>query len=321
MFFSIVTTIIVVVSCRYKPLEYDFDHTGLCSLTFDWQGNISCMTSFMSISMHEDAVTEPRRFDLPGMDGGSFRVHPGRWTPVAWNGDVPAILFKKTLNPDTYVAYTSTTSVKVASKMKLEGDVPQVKSESERVINEPDPLWFASGKEMEIKPNELAPTQVLYMEPRTITLNIVITDIANLGSASQFAGSLSGLADGVNCASGIPTLEPATEAFYLYRPEDSTLATSFEVFGLCPEVDEKYPENWLTIYFILGDGTRFYCTINVTETLRNIPLDNSTRTLELAINGSEAVSVPAPIEGSSGFEPSIDDWYGVEISLGMNPNP
>ena len=321
LFLAVAATFFLAVACDYKPLCYDFDYAGTGSVAFDWQGDTTCVTTFMSACLHDGPEQEPRRYDFPGMEGGTFRIRPGWWTPVAWNGDVPAIVFRDTDLPDTYIAYTRTTSVKDASRMKLEGDVPQVKSAEERVIMEPDPLWFGLGVPMEMKPNEATPAQTLTMEPRTIRINIIVHDIANLGWTSQFAGSLSGLADGVACASGVPTTDPATEAFYLYSPSDSTLAASIEAFGLCPEAGGKYPENWLTLYFILGDGTRFYCTIDVTEALRNAPWDDRIRTLELVIDGSEAVPLPAPMQGSSGFVPTIDGWVGVEISLTMDPNP
>jgi len=319
--FAAVATFFLAIGCEYKPLEYEFDYAGTGSVVFDWQGDTTCITTFMSACLHDGPEQEPRRYDFPGMEGGTFRIRPGWWTPVAWNGDIPSIYFKGNDLPETYVAHTRSTSIKDASKLKLDSEVPQVKSPSENVIIEPDPLWFALGEPMEMKPNEATPAQVLAMEPRTITIHIVVHDIANMGWTSQFAGSLSGLADGVACASGIPTTQPATEAFYLYSPLDSTLVASFEAFGLCPEVDGYYPENWLTLYFILGDGTKFYCTIDVTEALRSAPWDDRTRTLGLVIDGTETVPLPAPMQGSSGFVPSIDDWYGVEISLTMDPNP
>lgn len=321
LFFVAAATFLLAVSCEYKPLCYDFDYAATGSVVFDWRGDSSCVTSFMAVSLHDGPDREPRRYDFPGMEGGVFRIRPGFWTPVAWNGDTPAIVFRDNDLPGTYVAYSRSTSVKDASKLKLDGDVPQVKSVEERVIMEPDPLWFGLGVPMEMRPNEAAPAQVLAMEPRTIRINIVVHDIANLGWTSQFAGSLSGLADGVACASGVPTTRPATEAFYLSSPSDSTLVASFEAFGLCPEVDGYYPENWLTLYFILGDGTRFYCAIDVTEALRSAPWDDRTRTLDLVIDGTETVPLPAPMQGSSGFVPSIDEWFGVEISLNMDPNP
>ena len=318
----------LVFGCQYKPLEYAFDYAGTGSVAFDWQGDSTCVTSFMAVTLHDGPDREPRRYDFPGKEGGTFRIRPGWWTPVAWNGDVPAIVFVNGASADSYMAYsdnyvahTRSTSIKAASRLRLEGDVPQVKAAAERVITEPDPLWFAVGEPMEMRPNEATPAQVLAMEPRTIRISIVVRGIANLGWTSQFAGSLSGLADGVHCATGIPTTEPATEAFYLSCPSDSTLVASFEAFGLCPEDGGIYPENWLTLYFVLGDGTRFYCTIDVTEALRNAPWDDRTRTLELVIDGSETVPLPAPMQGNSGFVPSIDDWYGVEVPLTMDPNP
>lgn len=61
--------------------------------------------------------------------------------------------------------------------------------------------------------------------------------------------------------------------------------------------------------------------ITASSTNQDVGHTLSTDPLFIVIDGTETVPFPAPMQGSSGFVPSIDDWYGVEISLTMDPNP
>lgn len=310
---------LLLAGCEYKPLCYDFEMSGTGTLIFDWKGDTTCVTSYMKTVFHGDKEDDVRSFDMPGRDGGAYRLMPGAWTPVAWNGDAEAILMRGTGSPETYIAYTRTTSVKSATRMESRGEMPQVKAPSEPVIVEPDPLWFGLGDPVWILPNREAEDRTVVMEPRTITIDVTIHDVPNLKWTTQYGGALSGLASGVNCADGVPLGDPATEAFYMYSPADSTLNLNITSFGLCPEKDGSYPQNHLTVYLILGDGTQWYCVMDITEALRGAPFDERTLTLSLDLYGG--IPVPAPVSGSSGFLPTIDEWYGVEIELSMNPNP
>lgn len=316
VFILSLSAMLLLASCEYKPLEYDFEMAGRGELAFDWQGDTTCTASYMKAVFHGEGGV--RSFDMEGREGGAYRLMPGAWTPVAWNGDAEAILMKGTESPDTYIAYTRTTSVKSATRMASRGEVPQVKAPGEPVIVEPDPLWFGVGGAVWVLPSREAEPRTVVMEPRTITIDITIHDVPNLKWTTQFGGTLTGLASGVECATGTRLSEPATQAFYMYSPADSTLHARSIAFGLCPEENGAYPKNYLTIYLILGDGTQWYCTMDVTEALRSAPFDEKTLTLTLDLRGG--IPVPAPLAGGSGFVPTIDDWVGVEIELSMNPN-
>lgn len=312
--------ILLTAACEYKPLEYEFDYAGKGHITFDWSkspdSEVLYMQAIMHAVMHEESASGTARFDL-SREGGYVRVKPGSWIPVGYNANA-TIRFLSDDQPDNYVATTRVTSIQKATGMVDGGAMPRTKaSEDEPVILEPDPFWFGTGDIMYMPANADPTEQTVAMEPRTIEIELVIKGVPNLAWTTQFGGSLSGLASGVDCASGVPLAEPATEAFYMYSPEDSTLVARFNSFGLCPDVDGRHPVNHLMTYVYLEDGTKWYCVQDVTDILRNASYDEDRRLVTAVVVGG--VPIPAPVAGDSGFRPSIDEWVGVDIDLSMSP--
>lgn len=303
-------------SCEYKPLEYDFDYAGKGHLIFDWSKAPYAEVAYMMTVMHQVGEAGIVRFEL-SKDGGYVRVNPGEWMPVAFNATC-TIQFISDDRPDNYVATTRVTSIQKATGMVDGGAMPRTKaSENEPVILEPDLFWFALGAPMYMPANAEPAEQTVEMEPRTIEIELVIRGVPNLAWTTQFGGCLSGLASGVDCASGIPLTEPATQAFYMYSPEDSTLVARIVSFGLCPGVDGIYPKNHLVTYVYLNNGTKWYCVQDITDILRNAPFDENRRLMTVVVIGG--VPIPVPVNADSGFHPSVDDWVGVEIDLSMSP--
>ena len=314
--FAAAAIILLAAGCSYKALEFEFDYAGKGILHFDWSEAPGADPAYMVAVMHDGPDTEPRRFDLT-KDGGYFRVRPGEWTPVAYNGDA-ALIYYNTESPDTYIATTRTTSIQKATKIDSKAPMPRSKAvENEPVIVEPDPMWFAVGEPMDMPANADPTEQTLVMQPRTMEIEIVIRNIPNLRWTTQYGGSVSGLAAGVHCATGEPLAEPATEAFYMYSPDDSTLVAHITAFGICPDVDGKVMPNHLVVYVILSDGTKWYYVQDITDIMHNAVYDEEKRLLVAVIE--TGIPVPTPVAGDSGFDPTIDEWVGVNIDLTMSP--
>lgn len=314
---ALLLAILAAAGCEYKPLEYEFDYAGKGILHFDWRLAPEADPEYMVAVFHDGPSRDPQRFDLPGRLGGSFRIRPGLWTPVAYNGDA-AMLFKGDDRADGYIAHTRATSIQKATKIESKAPMPRSKAvEGEPVIVEPDAMWFGMGLPMNLPANADPLEQTITMEPRTLEIEIIIRHVPNLRWTTQFGGSLSGLAAGVHCSTGEPLAEPATEAFYMYSPDDSTLVARIRAFGICPPVGGEVMPNHLVTYVVLGDGTKWYYIQDVTEALRSAPYDEELRLITLIVDNG--VPIPAPVTGDSGFQPTIDDWVGVDIALSMKP--
>lgn len=68
----------------------------------------------------------------------------------------------------------------------------------------------------------------------------------------------------------------------------------------------------LVLYVILTDKSRQYYTFDVSAQVNNAP---DPRNVHIVIDG---LTLPKPIaEGDGGFKPSVDEWIGEEVEIGM----
>ena len=93
----------------------------------------------------------------------------------------------------------------------------------------------------------------------------------------------------------------------------------FHIFGHCPRHAEGiHNKHMLTIYAVLADNSKWYYTMDVTETIHNAKAEEEEeKTERITIYIDEGLPIPKPIVNGSGFQPTIDGWQGEEIEVGM----
>jgi hypothetical protein len=199
-------------------------------------------------------------------------------------------------------------------------------TEEEPVILEPDPLWAASHKLLNVGNGDS--TVQMRTIPRVFLVDVTINHVPNLQYTGQFGGALSGLAASVMMESGELSDQSATQAFTAQVVGDSTLQMRFHIFGHCPRRSQgNVHKHVLTIYAILADGTKWYYTMDVSEQMHD-PAKNpeihydpdNPETLEITYDidiDLDDLPVPKPIVNGSGFQPTIDGWQGVDIPVDM----
>ncbi|MDO5442596.1 MAG: DUF5119 domain-containing protein, partial [Bacteroidia bacterium] len=69
----------IAVSCDdlcFRDLCYDHSHIVSLSIRFDWNGCPDACPESMSVWFYslDDPASAPRRYDLPGRDGGTVRI-------------------------------------------------------------------------------------------------------------------------------------------------------------------------------------------------------------------------------------------------------
>ena len=102
--------------------------------------------------------------------------------------------------------------------------------------------------------------------------------------------------------------ELATLPFDMTSDGKSTVNADFYTFGY-PATSTN--TQYLTVYAILNDGKKYSFTYDVTEKIHNAP---DPANVHILLDG---LPLPKPIDNSGGFNPDVDEWSTVEISISM----
>ena len=258
---------VLCVSCEYKDLCYDHNHYGDVTVSFDWSKEPGKKVEGMTVLFYNlDApASEPLRYDFVGMDGGRARLLPGTYRALAYNYDTETILYREMSSLQTLKAYTRQSSVEEGTQLSRSGMPRASEAEDEMVILEPDPLYGAESEAFTVEIDGQCHV-VLTPESRVIELTVTITNVPNLQYTSQFGGALTGLSPSVTMASGALGEGHVTQAFTASVVDESTIEMHVRIFGHCPyAADGELWPHILTVYAILGDGSKWYYNINVSD--------------------------------------------------------
>ena len=313
---------VLCVSCEYKDLCYDHNHYGDVTVSFDWSKEPGKKVEGMTVLFYNlDApASEPLRYDFVGMDGGRARLLPGTYRALAYNYDTETILYREMSSLQTLKAYTRQSSVEEGTQLSRSGMPRASEAEDEMVILEPDPLYGAESEAFTVEIDGQCHV-VLTPESRVIELTVTITNVPNLQYTSQFGGALTGLSPSVTMASGALGEGHVTQAFTASVVDESTIEMHVRIFGHCPyAADGELWPHILTVYAILGDGSKWYYNINVSDQMHvtdpgSVGPDGHKQEIRIEVDG---LPVPKPIVNGSGFQPTIDGWQGVEIEVSMD---
>ncbi len=313
---------VLCVSCDYKDLCYDHNHYGDVTVSFDWSKEPGKKVEGMTVLFYNlDApASEPLRYDFVGMDGGRARLLPGTYRALAYNYDTETILYREMSSAQTLKAYTRQSSVEEGTQLSRSGMPRASEAEDEMVILEPDPLYGAESEAFTVEIDGQCHV-VLTPESRVIELTVTITNVPNLQYTSQFGGALTGLSPSVTMASGALGEGRVTQAFTASVVDESTIEMHVRIFGHCPyAADGELWPHILTVYAILGDGSKWYYNINVSDQMHvtdpgSVGPDGHKQEIRIEVDG---LPVPKPIVNGSGFQPTIDGWQGVEIEVSMD---
>lgn len=303
-----------------EPRELCYDHTK-CSqtsiqVTFDWQKSPTAQPSGMTVLFYnlDNPYSDPIRYDFEGMAGGTVQLPFGHYQVMAYNYDTETILYRGWSLSETLEAYTRRSSLEEGTRFApSRSPMPRaVSTENQPVILEPDMLWCAVSSPLTVTADEQ--TVVLQPTPRVREITITIHNVPNMQYTNQFGGALSGLAASVWMASAQVSEDIATEAFVVSALDATTLQMQLRIFGHCPYATEVIiNSHLLTIYAILADESKWYYSQDITDQLHDaLSSDDAHVYIEL-----DGLPLPKPIVNGSGFQPTIDGWWGTDIYVDM----
>ena len=169
---------------------------------------------------------------------------------------------------------------------------------------------FGEEEEMAVERD----TQLITLFPHELvcTYTYEVRNVKNLKHATQISGAITGMSGMLTFAPEELDMESVTVPFGGTSDGVSKVTGMFYTFGHHPENEQ--PHN-MVFYAVMDDGNK-YCykggdRLDVTSQIHEAP---DQRHVHIIIDG---LDLPQPIEGGSGFDPSIDDWEVVEVEIEM----
>lgn len=235
--------------------------------------------------------------NLPA-EGGRLPVREGEHTVLLYNNDTEYLVFN---------GLESSASATATTRGLSRGSLPFLHSD-ERTVNQPDQLYGCYIDEC-VGEKTLEPVEMpVVMRPLTYTYYIRYEFSGGLKYVALARGALAGMAEKVYLNDGHTGGETATVLFDC-ELKDYGVEAQMKSFGV-----PNYPGD----HYTRADGESAYYTLNLEVMLNNGKMKDfeydvtdqinaQPRGGVITVTGVE-ISDEEGLEGSSGFQPDIDDW-------------
>lgn len=305
--------LLLLPCCVHKELCWDHPHTMSVKVEFDWRDAPGADPDGMCVYFYPVGGGSGYRFDFKGTEGGEVNLTVGEYLVLCYNNDTEAVQFYNTDDFATHGGFTREGNpLEPMYGNAASYSVPKADgAEDERVVICPDMLWGSSDTEVEIV-DKAENVVTLYPHEMVCTYTYEVRNVKNLEHLQQMSGTLSGMSGMLTFSSEELDDECVTIPFGASSDGVSRVTGEFYTFGHHPENEE--PHN-MVFYAVMDDGKK-YCfkgadNLDVTSQIHEAP---DQRHVHIIIDG---LDLPEPIEGESGFDPSIDDWEVVEVEIEM----
>lgn len=303
-------------SCEQKDLCYDHNHASNVKVTFDWEqypnANPASMCFYL-FPREEGERTLKREFI--GKNGGIAQALVGvSYTALGFNSDARNTSFRYNISTNSIEA--SSKDAGAIDRIGISASLlPRAKgTEGERMSMEADSIYSSASEKdilISLEENDRGDTCKITLSPkrRFCTYRLKIMNIDNQQNlSSSIAGSISDLAGGINLSTGEKTAAKVTIPFAVGTTNESTLEGQLRCYGNSPSEDAV---NYLVIYTMLKDGTKWCYIYDVTKQIKEAP---NPYEVEIVL---DKLPVPTNIGGNSVFTPGVSDWNIIEIPIVM----
>lgn len=313
----------LLAACEHKELCYDHSHTVSVEVRFDWSADPDANPESMSLYLFPQSGGDPLRYEFVGRDGGTIAVLPDVYDAICLNSDAEGMVYRNTGQHTTFEISTNTTGLLTSGLTALgvlSESVPRAEgTEDERVALAPDTLWSGMLVDIALTQAGSRDTITLYPDRSVCRYRVEIADAENLKYVRGMSASLSGMAGGVLPGAETLSSEKVTVPFEVaVTVPDSgddagreLVCGELLVFGHCPDTDG---EHVLTVYAVMSDGSKYAYTFDTDEVTGQIHSAPDPRNVLIRLEG---LPLPHPITNGGGFQPEVDDWEDVTITLPM----
>lgn len=300
----------VLGGCEHRELCYDHSHWTDFNIEFDWSKAPDANPRTMVVYLFSDDGSEPMRYELTDINGGTVRAIAGNYKALAFNGETQTIVESGNTWHD-FVLTTAEEHLLASMSRDFSKEPPRAPiATDEAVHSAPDDIWVDALENITVAPARgrgQATSQTLRFTPVKATINytVELTDIVNLTPDTELSVALTSMSENYSPSLGRHGGRNTTIPFGLRITGPNTATGTAAMFGHCPGSEMSHI---LTIY---TSSMRYY-HFDVTSQIHDAP-DPTHITLQIS-----NIILPDP-EKPGGMTPSVSDWdEGEETDLDMD---
>lgn len=314
--FFVVMALWLLNSCEQKELCYDHNHASNVMVTFNWEkapeANPSSMFFYL---IPRESGGNPLIREFPGKEGGEAKAPVGKsYRSLGFNSDTKNLQYSYISTEGTLEAHNKDASAleNIDFSTNL---LPRAEgTENEKIVVEADSLYAGTSEKdilVTLEDNDRGVAYDVEVTPKQMfcTYKIIIKNIEHVENVTtSIAGSLSGIAGGINLVTGEKTTDDVIVSFPLSIKENTSLEGQIKCFGrsLTESIANKF-----IIYAILQDGTKWCYKYDVTQQIEEAP---DPKNVEIVL---DKLPIPKEIKGNSGITPGVSDWTIVDVPINM----
>lgn len=299
-------------SCEHKDLCMDHTHTVSLNVIFDWRNAPDAAPASMALYLYSELGGEPLRYDFTDRRGGVIRVPFGRYSALCLNSDnTDWAQFRGMSDIGTFEVFTREAQTLRGYDLATRSLPRAEGTENESMVAAPGMTWSGRLDGIDLNYTDSDRNITLLPEESVCHYTVDIVDITNLRYVEGLTldGTLSSMAQGYLPGQNRVTDTRSTLPFTVDVSDDKTsVHGEFLTFGDCPTTLTNHA---LTVYVILTDGTKWYCTFDVTDQIHSAA---DRRHVHIVLDG---LTLPKPIVNGGGFHPEIEDWQSVNVDISM----
>lgn len=323
-------------SCEHKDLCYHHPHSVKIIVKFDWSKAPEADPAGMCVFFYPEEGGEARRFDFKGREGGEIEITVGNYRAIAYNNDTEAVQYANG-GFDTHRLYTR--EGQLLEPMEISGDFrPTLPEEAQnnRVVITPDQVWGASADLIQITDNgtyydheiitgDMSGPQ-LSVDNTTEIVEITFTpedvmchysyeylNVRNLGANQRLSVALTGMSGVYYPGKWELHTDCVTLPFEAKSDRSTRIFGQFLTFGHHEE--NTQPHKMMLYMVTTGEDGKPVARAYATDVTDQVHGAENPRRVHIVI--TDTIDFPVPIEGGSGFTPTVDDWEVVEEDILM----
>lgn len=300
-------------SCIYDDLEPCEDEKAEFTIINDWNAAPEADPEGMAYLFYPENSIEPWRFDFPGREAGKVRLPEGRYSFIMFNDDTSSIEF---IDGDHGSLSATTKEVTIG----FDPNVGEIRAT-------PDMMWADASRTVQLGINSLtyasseyagdieiiqSPNMRMITHPVQIVsrYTLCVKHIENISGSVCAKGLLTGMSSGINLRDNTHSEERVSLPFDLTLSADSSLNAEILTFGIPRHTDSTDFKSSILLFFKLSDGNTVKYEFDRTGEILSAP---DPLNVKLTIDSINLPYAP-PIEGNSGFAPSVAGWTTVIVN-------
>lgn len=300
-----------VCSCEHELCE-THPHHAFVDVRFHWNRSPRAESSVMAVCFFPTNGGPYIRYDFINPEGGRIKIPTGSYHAVCFNSDRANVFCSPESTAHTaFNLFSNRTGVAnslAQAGVRADDTPPRPEGTLDEWVCE-SPMTVYGDTVYSRGFHEKLGVYTVDFSPRQFfkKYTIHVKEAVNIKYIRAISGMLTSLSDSYYPFAGRSSSDRVSIPFPMtFSTEANTIDGELLAFG--------HPDDsgvWLAVYIVLGDGSKWYSHIDVTDQVRKAG-DADLVPIEI-----DKLTVPKPIVNGGGLHPSVDDWTTIYVPLKM----